>query len=225
MAAEINMYGLQMDGTEVIFAGPSAPATSGLGFFGSSFGNSVQVGLYQDSTYITNANGTAQGPQVNNLKPTSDDPVTNTSGVEWNGSDVAGMDNLQELPNASGTLNVRFTNDTAVRTQNVKCYIHDRVDKANPPSGVTAYFAELIHPSGEPADMLGSGSAEWVLGSGDGSFLTMASSPGISGTFPSGFDSTDAEDVQHDWYVALTASPNTIGPKTDFGLFFELEYL
>ena len=31
--------------------------------------------------------------------------------------------------------------------------------------------------------------------------------------------------LRHDWYVALSASPESIGSKTDFGLYFTLEYL
>lgn len=31
--------------------------------------------------------------------------------------------------------------------------------------------------------------------------------------------------TRHDWYVALSASPDSIGSKTDFGLYFTLEYL
>jgi hypothetical protein len=30
---------------------------------------------------------------------------------------------------------------------------------------------------------------------------------------------------RHDWYLALSASPGSIGSKTDFGLYFTLEYL
>jgi len=31
--------------------------------------------------------------------------------------------------------------------------------------------------------------------------------------------------TRHDWYVGLSASPDSIGSKTDFGLYFTLEYL
>ncbi len=85
-------------------------AGSGLGFYGSSFGTSIQVGQYQDSTFITSSDGSVQGPAANNLKK-----AASTSGVTWNGSvDTT----LQDIPNASGTVNVRFTFDSAVKTQN-----------------------------------------------------------------------------------------------------------
>jgi len=41
---------------------------SGLGFFGTTFGNSVAVGAFQDTTFITNAAGTTQGTAADNIK-------------------------------------------------------------------------------------------------------------------------------------------------------------
>jgi len=32
-------------------------------------------------------------------------------------------------------------------------------------------------------------------------------------------------DIRHDWYVALSATPESIGSKTEYGLYFTLEYL
>ena len=39
-------------------------AGSGLGFYGATFGSSVQIGSFQDTTFVTNAAGTAQGPSA-----------------------------------------------------------------------------------------------------------------------------------------------------------------
>jgi hypothetical protein len=62
-------------------------------------------------------------------------------------------------------------------------------------------------------------------------------SPGISGTNTNiqdsaspakGWVSTEGaphQSMRHDWYVALSAEPNTIGSKTQYGLYFTLEYL
>ena len=41
---------------------------SGLGFFGGGFGISVPVGQYQDTTYVTNGDGTASGIRCKNTK-------------------------------------------------------------------------------------------------------------------------------------------------------------
>jgi|TARA_B100000085_G_scaffold158971_1_gene144521 hypothetical protein len=80
--------------------------------------------------------------------------------------------------------------------------------------------------------------------------LVMTPGPGPSGLNTSGDETRIAEDspgsnvstaggytnyiarsgnscraTRHDWYVALSASPDSIGSKTDFGLYFTLEYL
>ena len=61
MAAAINFYA----GTDFNIQSLTG---SGLGFYGSSgFGASVEVGAWQGRTYITNAAGTSQGPEADNV--------------------------------------------------------------------------------------------------------------------------------------------------------------
>ena len=72
--------------------------------------------------------------------------------------------------------------------------------------------------------------------------LAFTSSPGMSGlnttaveTLPSGAPDgyvnwltnagTAHDSTRHDWYDALSASPDSIGSKTNYGLYFTLEYL
>jgi hypothetical protein len=52
--------------------------------------------------------------------------------------------------------------------------------------------------------------------------MPLIASPGTSGLSPSGADTVD---VQHDWYVAISGSPDSIGSKTQYGLYVSLEYL
>jgi hypothetical protein len=33
------------------------------------------------------------------------------------------------------------------------------------------------------------------------------------------------QSVRHDWYLALSSEPVTVGSKTQYGLYFTLEYL
>ena len=44
-------------------------------------------------------------------------------------------------------------------------------------------------------------------------------------SLPYVYEGAGHQSLQHDWYVALSASPESIGSKTDFGLYFTLEYL
>ncbi len=57
---------------------------SGLGFYGSTFGSSVQIGSYNQSTFITNSNGTTNGGAAYNVRYTaaaSGEPFSTGSGI------------------------------------------------------------------------------------------------------------------------------------------------
>lgn len=192
---------------------------SGLGFFGAGgFGQSVAVGAWQDTTYVTDGNGVSQGPQGNNTKW-----IHPASGQLAGSVNI----NLASLPNYQSTLNIHFTNDTPVRLQNSKVYIYDRISTSNLPSGVTTAVANIIHPN-PTQGAGGSGSPTWEFPAGS-SYINLsqfsngvAFSPGQSGYGAQGGSTTD---MTHDLYVAVSASPNSIGAKTYFGLLFSTEFL
>ena len=192
---------------------------SGLGFFGSGgFGNSVAVGAYQDTTFITDGNGVSQGPQGNNVKW-----VHPSSGQVGGSTNVA----LTSLPNYQSTLNVRFNHTSSVRTQNARLYIYDRTSLSNAPTGVTCAVAHIVHPSTSQVTG-GSGLSTWEFPSGS-SYVNASTlsngnsySPGLSGQSPNGPSTTS---LDHDWYFAISASPNSVGSKSLFGLWFQTEYL
>jgi hypothetical protein len=186
--------------------------SSGIGFYGSSgFGSSVAVGQYQDDTYITDSQGATNGGKAKNVK------YYNTASGYPNGSAAR---HLRTIANGLATLNVRFTHSTGVKTQNTKLRIYDRTSISNEASGVTTKVAELIHPASNES-LIGSGSNTWSTPAGTG-YMTLANSPGMSGLSPSGSNTIDS---RHDWYLALSASPDTIGSKTQYALWIELEYL
>lgn len=187
---------------------------SGLGFFGAGgFGYSVAVGSWQDTTFITNGAGTSQGPQVDNVQY-----LNSMSGVV--GSSSSGIA-LTAIPNYQATLNVRFTHTSAVQTQNALVYIYDRTSINNPASGVTTAVAEIIHPSLTQVND-GSGDVTWSFLEGTGVTLSLIDSPGISGQRPNGASTSETD---HDWYLAISASPDSLGSKTLYGLYVSLEYL
>lgn len=202
--------------TFAFFSAGNDIGSSGVGFFGSSgFGSSVSVGNYQDSSYITNSNGTIAGAAINNIKYSHPN-----SGIVNGIGSPSGL-NLQSITNAQASLNVRFTHATAVATQNVKLRIYDRSNINNPASGVTTKVAEIIHPTTTNVSD-GSGSVSWQTPAGSGTIVSLANSPGISGLSPSG-SGTIAD--RHDWFLALSASPDSIGSKTQYAMWVELEYL
>ena len=189
-------------------------AGSGLGFYGGGFGFSVEVAAFQDTTFITNGAGTSQGPQVDNIK--WKDVASGI--VNGASSGVA----LTAIPNYLATLNIRFTNPAAVKTQNAKLRIYDRSNINNAASGVTTKVAELIHANISQILNNGSGDVTWNTPAGSAVIMDLVAAPGMSGLSPNG-PSTTAD--RHDWYTAISASPDSIGSKTLYGLYVELEYL
>tara|TARA_Y100000401_G_C8318977_1_gene224126 strand:- start:213 stop:923 length:711 start_codon:yes stop_codon:yes gene_type:complete len=218
---------------------------SGLGFFGGSFGASVEINKFQDTTFITDGNGTIQGGAANNVKYSTDSLGFAAGVVPATG--------LKYIPNSKATANIRFTNSTAVRTQNVRLRIFDRTNKNHPASGVITRVCELIHPQ-TSYDIEGSGDATWWGGSthtgtdaqgtftgapnpsdrlpagtntvgGSGILVPLSQSPGPSGIFAGDGSSNTGQYTQHDWYVGISASPDSVGSKTLYGLYVELEYL
>jgi len=182
-----------------------SPAASGglntLGFFGASFGFSVRVGEYQTTTFRTNANGTSNGSQLPNVR------YANTSGAFVGAALVA--EELLEIEDNLATLNIRLNTDTAIKTQNTRFRAFDRLNINSNPSGVTIYAAELRKDN---ALVRGSGNQFWKQVYGSGSVLSLE-------------DQTTANTTRHDFFVALTASPASIGEKTAIGYYWETEFL
>ena len=192
---------------------------SGIGFYGSTFGNSVNVGAFQTTTWITDANGALQGPQCNNLK------YTHLASGEING---ASSIPITGIPNQNATLRISVTNGTPIQVQNASVKLYDRASIASRPSGVTTAVAELVHPS-VLQTVKGSGNTTWTIFSGvTGTVqsLTVSNSPGFSGNYGGQYGGDlGAAALQHDWFLGLSASPDSIGSKTQYALLFSYEYL
>lgn len=248
--AEIKFYGniLANDANKLIAHG----AGSGLGFFGSTFGISVPVGSQQTTTWVTNADGTSSGIQLPNTAMYESGTLSVVGTVKVNNGSAISLNNL---PNYLCPLNVRFTHDTPVRVQNCKLRIFDRNNINNPASGVTTWVYESRHPSESQSvtslsfrankDETSSQGYRWKefdpteISPGANIDMNFTSSPGVSGTNTDtsnvssdaaslGFTSQSGislTSARHDWYVALSSQPDGIGSKTNYGLYFTLEYL
>ena len=226
---------------------------SGIGFYGSSFGVSVPIGQVQSTTYVTNANGTAQGLALNNTQYANDNDNRNQAPGKAVCDTIGSTPlNLNNVPNHLCPLNIRFTHTESVRVQNCKLRIFDRNDINNHASGVVTYVYESRHPlTSHTVGNLshkapGRTSDTWVIFDPALPMADMAftNSPGTSGLNTSSTDtsmdsyfaannisSTDYKlgsahrSLRHDWYLALSSEPITIGSKTQYGLYFSVEYL
>tara|TARA_Y100001963_G_C6660784_1_gene390331 strand:+ start:26 stop:793 length:768 start_codon:yes stop_codon:yes gene_type:complete len=221
---------------------------SGIGFFGGGFGVSVPVGSFQDTSFVTNGDGTTSGVKLNNTKWTA------ISGVQHNSASVT--DNTSGIPNWYAPLNVRFTHTEDVAVKNCKLRIFDRSNIENHAVGVTTQVFEVRHPHPiERHDVVNSSGSlnyrayddaqgfRWhEFDPEDSMFdVNFTASPGMSGLNTNAGEPMNATSAdgyknyltkegaahragRHDWYVALSASPDSIGSKTSYGLYFTLEY-
>lgn len=214
-------------------------AGSGLGFYGAGFGVSVPIGSQQSKTYITDASGVTQAAELNNnAMSTVGSSVTPGSTSINGGSPIS----TSGVPNYQAPLNIRFTHDETVAVQNCKLRIFDRNNIDNPASGVTTYVYEVRHPSIVQTigglSHRGRSTHDWVEYNSVDEVVDMAftNSPGISGLNTSSSDTNSAlgyttqegashRSLQHDWYVSISSEPETVGSKTNYGLYFSLEYL
>lgn len=233
--ADIKFYATETSPTEVDGKLITHQDGSGLGFYGASYGISVPIGGRQDTTWLTNSDGTSsERLQLHNTKFASDETVLIDS------ASVA--INLANLPNDKCPLNVRFEHDEDVRVQNCKLRIFDRNNIQNHASGVTTYVYEARHPATgqEFGNLAQRGRAENTWFEFDPvesmSDMPMTPSPGISGVNTDGTDNdidlgyvtqggVSHAAQRHDWYVALSAEPDSIGSKTNYALYFSVEYL
>lgn len=212
---------------------------SGLGFYGTGWGVSVPIGTKQRTTFVTDANGLTQGVQLNNTETIDLGSISTAGTVSVNSSDAI---NTNNLPNYLCPLNIRFTNSSPVRVQNCKLRIFDRNNINNHASGVTTYVYEARHPSElqEKTNLShrGRASNDWFEFDPATNLQDMifTSSPGASGlnTNSSDIDTSLGyttqsgvlhSDTRHDWYVAISSEPDSIGSKTQYGLYFSVEYL
>ena len=127
---------------------------SGLGFYGSTFGSSVQIGSYQSSTSITNGDGTTNGGGGFNVKF-----LNAASGDIDTGSATSNLP-LTYMNGYARTVDVNFDHTAEVNVQNVQLRIYDRFNKDYPASGVNTKVAELINFDGKTY-------ASWNSSAGD----------------------------------------------------------
>lgn len=195
------------------------PDGFGIGFFGDDgFGAPVLIGEFQGRTFVTDASGIVENFEVNNNKRL-------TASTVINGQIGSGIP-LTSLTNTLSTINMRFEDLEEVRTISPRLYIFDGSfdDDNNPnfttsPDGLTMYCAEIRHTDEIQTDN-GLGDTVWQETAG-AVYLALIDSPGTLGLRPGGAFTTD---TRHDWYIAMSVTPTSLGNKM-FGLYFEVEFL
>ena len=148
---------------------PALPTLSGSGlaFYGTTAGSSVQIGAYQDITRVASSDGSTYSDETNNIKyvastfPSGQTTIAGSFGTAAN-IGLSGVKTFQ------GTLGIEFGHATAVNVQNCQLRVYDRANVNYPASGVNTKVAEIINHNGSTFNNQGStGSTSAAVGSGD----------------------------------------------------------
>lgn len=171
-------------------------ATDVLQFAGSGgFDSKVTVGEYNDSTHVRNSGGTEQSGS------NTPNNVKFISAAGGTGGDSQadwgdGTEDLDQITDAECTLLINFSDLSSVAITGAIFYAYDGTTTTEAPTGVTFQAAE-------------SGDANWTNAEGSGAALALD-------------DKTAA--TSHDYYIAVSASPESVGLKSDFTIRIELTY-
>jgi hypothetical protein len=107
-----------------------------------------------------------------------------------------GTESLSNITNAECTLKINFSDGASVTTTGHIFYAYDGTTTTAVPTGVTFQAAE-------------SGDAAWTNAEGSAAALTITD---------------DTASTSHDYYILISASPESVGEKTAFKLRDELTY-
>lgn len=169
-------------------------------FSGSTFGSAITVGSFNDGTFAGNGDpGTTQGTMNNNKYLTS-----NTISINGGGSESLNDTNLTAN---ECTLKVNFSHGSSVTTSSAFFYCYDSTTTTTEAVGVDVYAFER-----------GASATAWTLVNDDSGNI----GGNNSGERLSLADQTTA--TSHDFYVAVSVSPESVGAKGSFDFGVTLIY-
>jgi hypothetical protein len=171
-------------------------ATDIVQFAGATgFDSKVTVGEYNDTTHVKSSVG-ANDSSGNT--PNNNKFISQSGGT--GGDSQAdwgdGTEDLDQITDAECALKINFSDASSVSTEDAIFYAYNGTTPATAPTGVTFVAAE-------------GGDANWTGAEGSGSALAL--------------DDQGAS-TSHDFYIAISASPDSVGLKDAFALRIELTY-
>lgn len=165
-------------------------------FAGSGgFDSKVTVGAYNDTTHVKSNVG-ADDSSGNTPNNVKFISATGGTGGDSQADWGDGTEDLDQITNAEATLKINFSDASSVITESAIFYAYDGSTTTAVPTGVTFYAAEV-------------GDTNWT--NAEGSAAALALTDQSTGT-------------SHDFYIACSASPESVGFKDAFELAIELTY-
>lgn len=170
--------------------------TDYLQFAGASFDDPITVNAYNDTTHVESSAGAddSSGNTPNNVKFVSQAGGT---GGDSQADWGDGTEDLDAITNAEATLKITVAHDSAIAVTNISVYGYDGTTTTNVPTGVDLRIAEV-------------GDTNWTEAEGSAAALSL----------------TDQETpaTSHDFYLAISESPTSIGEKVAQALRIEFTY-
>ena len=141
---------------------------SGLAFFGATGGSSVQIGQYQQTTYVSNGDGSEYTDASSNVAYKADTYPSGQCTLDTVAGSAYEM-GLSGVRSMYGSLGIEFGHTSEVNVQNCQLRIYDRANVNYPASGVNTKVAEVINHNGSTWDAQGAdnGLCSAAQGSGD----------------------------------------------------------
>jgi hypothetical protein len=172
-------------------------ATDIIQFAGSGgFDDPITVGEYNDTTHVESSVG-ANDSSGNTPNNNKFISASGGTGGDSEADWGDGTEDIDQITDAECALELNFAHGSAVAVSSHIFYAYDGSTTTEVPTGITFYCAE-------------SGDANFTNAEGSGAALSIA-------------DSGSA--TSHDFYIMLTASPESVGEKTDFAVRSELTYV
>lgn len=163
-------------------------ATDIIQFAGGTFGSSIVVSSFNDSTHVESSVG-ADDSSANTPKNSK---YISSGNVDIGGGSTA----LSGITTANCPLKINFSDAASVAVSGHIFYAYDGSTTTAVPTGVTFYAAEQ-------------GDAAWT--NAEGSAAALGITDQVAGT-------------SHDFFILISASPESVGLKTAFKLRDELTY-
>jgi len=170
-------------------------ATDIIQFAGATFGSAITVGAFNDSTHVESSVG-ADDSSSNGPKNSKFISQSGGTGGDSQVDIGAGTVDLDTVSTANCPLKINFSDAASVTTTGHIFYAYDGTTTTAVPTDVTFYAAEQ-------------GDANWTNAEGSAAGVTITD---------------DTASTSHDYYILISASPESVGLKTAFKLRSELTY-
>lgn len=171
-------------------------ATDILQFAGGTFDSAIAITEYNSSTHVESSVG-ADDSSANT--PNNNKFISQAGGT--GGDSQAdwgdGTEDLDAISTGECVLKINFSDASSVATSGAKFYSFDGTTPATAPANITVKAAEQ-------------GDANFTDAEGSGSPLTLTD---------------QSTGTSHDFFIVLSASPDTVGEKTAFAFRIELTYV